>query len=93
MSAVDDLIERVEAETGQCIDNNDGDNMAIIALMGAMSRILGLSPPGYTERDDVTAGVLIQQQMALTSENQREQESKEIIAALIGGISPDDIKE
>ena len=64
MSAASDLIERMEAETGQRIDDNDGDNLAMAGLLGAMSRIMGQSPPTYRERDDVAAGVLIKHQMS-----------------------------
>lgn len=91
MSAASDLIERLEAETGQRIDDNDGDNMAMAGLLGAMSRLMGQSPASYTERDDVAAGVLIKHQMS--PEYKREQESKEMMAAMLaGGMSPDDLK-
>ena len=91
MSAASDLIERMEAETGQRIDDNDGDNLAMAGLLGAMSRIMGQSPPTYRERDDVAAGVLIKHQMS--PEYQREQESKEMMVAMLaGGMSPDDLK-
>ena len=52
----------MENETGQRID--DGDNLAMAGLFGAMSRLLGQSPPAYQERDDVAVGVLIQHQMS-----------------------------
>jgi len=78
MTAANDLIERLKAETGQRIDDNDGDNNAMTGLLGAMSRALGQSPPGYRESDDVAAGLLIKHQM--TPEYKREQESKEIVA-------------
>ena len=91
MSAASDLIERMEKETGQRIDDNEGDNLAITGLLGAMSRMMGQSPDSYTERDDVAAGVLIKHQMS--PEYQREQESKKMMAAmLVGGMSPDDLK-
>lgn len=86
MSAASDLIERMEAETGQCINDNEGDNMAMCGLLGAMSRLLGQSPDSYREHDDVAVGVLIKHQMS--SEYQREQESNRWIAELLaGGIS------
>ena len=44
MSAASDLIERLEAETGQRIDDNDGDNLAMAGLLGVMSRLMGYSP-------------------------------------------------
>lgn len=91
MSAANDLIERMEAETGQRIDSNGGDNNAVAGLIGAMSRLLKQSPPSYTERDDVAAGLLIKHQMS--PEGQREKESNEMMAEmLIGGISPDFLK-
>jgi len=91
MSTASDLIERMEQETGQRIDDSDGDNLAMAGLLGAMSRLMGQSPTGYTERDDVAAGVLIRHQM--TPEYRREQESKELLAHLLSnGISPDDAK-
>ena len=91
MSAASDLIERMESETGQRIDSNGGDNNAIAGLLGAMSRISGLSPASYTERDDVAAGLLLKYQMS--PEGQRQKESDELLASLLaGGMSPDDIK-
>lgn len=92
MSTASDLIERLEAETGQRIDDNDGDNLAMAGLIGAVSRIMGKSPSTYRERDDVAAGLLIKYQMS--PEFQREQERNELIASmLIGGASPDDLKD
>jgi hypothetical protein len=91
MSAASDLIERMEAETGQRIDSNDGDNLAIAGLLGAMSRLIGKSPASYTERDDVAAGILIKHQMS--PEGQREEESKRAMAVMLAsGMSPDDLK-
>ena len=71
MAAGSDLIERLERETGQRVDSNGGDNMAMAGLVGAMSRLLGQSPPSYRERDDVVAGVVILHQM--TPEYRRQQ--------------------
>lgn len=91
MSAASELIERMEAETGQRIDDNDGDNLAMAGLLGAMSRMLGQSPDSYTERDDVAAGALIHHRMSPAG--QREQEGKEMLANLLtSGMSPDAIK-
>jgi hypothetical protein len=91
MSEASDLIEKMEAETGQRIDSNGGDNFAMAGLFGAMSRILGQSPVSYRERDDVAAGVLIKYQMS--PEGQREKESNEMLAAMLtNGMSPDDLK-
>jgi len=90
MSEANDLIERLEKETGQRIDANNGDNLAMAGLFGAMSRLLGQSPPSYKACDDVPAGVLIQHHM--TPEYCQEQEDKEILAKmLMAGMSPDDI--
>ena len=92
MSAANDLIERLEAETGKRIDDNDGDNMAMAGLFGAVSRLMGQSPPSYQERDDVAAGVLIRHQM--TPEYRREQEANQVMASLLAsGMSPDDVKD
>jgi len=92
MSEASGLIERLEAETGQRIDDNDGDNMAMAGLFGAVSRLMRQSPPSYRERDDVAAGLLIRHQM--TPQYQNEQEANDLIASLLAsGISPDDIKD
>ena len=91
MSTASDLIERMEQETGQRIDSNDGDNLAMAGLFGAISRLMEQSPPSYREHDDVAAGVFIQHQM--TPEYRRKQESKELLARLLSsGMSPDDAK-
>ena len=91
MSAASDLIERMEKETGQRIDSNDGDNNAMAGLLGAMSRLMGQSPASYKERDDVAAGLLIKHQMS--PEYASEQASKKMIAEMLaGGMSPDDVK-
>lgn len=58
MSAANDLITRLEKETGHRIDEEDSPAMA--GLLGALSREMGLSPNTYQERDDVAAGVVIQ---------------------------------
>ncbi len=91
MSEASDLIERLERKTGQRIDNNDGDNNAMAGLIGAMSRLLGKSPPSYRECDDVAAGILIKHQMS--PEAQREKEEREMLAQMLAnGMSLDDIK-
>ncbi len=91
MSEASDLIERMEAETGQRIDSNNGDNLAMAGLFGAMSRLLGQSPASYRERDDVAAGVLIKHQ--ISPEGQREKEGDEMLAVMLtNGMSPDDLK-
>ena len=92
MNEANDLIERMERETGQRIDDNDGDNMAMTGLFGAIARMMGKTPASYTERDDVAAGKLIQHQMS--PGYQREREGNEILVAMLcAGLSPDDIKE
>lgn len=58
MSAANDLITRLEKETGHRIDEEKSPAMA--GLLGAMSRKMGLSPDTYQERDDVAAGIAIQ---------------------------------
>lgn len=91
MSAANDLIERMEKETGQRIDDNDGDNNAMAGLFGAVSRIMGQSPPTYRECDDVVAGLLIKHQMS--EEGQCEKGDREMLAGLMtAGMSPDDVK-
>jgi len=92
MSVASDLIERLEQETGQRIDDNDGDNSAMAGLFGAVSRLMGQSPPSYRERDDVAAGLLIRHQM--TPEYKRKQEANRLVAGLLAaGMLPDDIKD
>ena len=92
MSTADDLIERLEAETDQRIDDADGDNLAMAGLLGAMSRMLGQSPPAYRDRDDVAAGLLIKK-LRMSPEYKQEQEAKQLIAKLLASeISPNDIK-
>lgn len=89
-NAANELIERLERETGQRIDDNDRDNLAMAGLFGAVSRIMGQSPPSYGPRDDVVAGRVILHQMS--PEGQREREGKQSMAEmLIAGMSPDDL--
>lgn len=91
MSEANDLIERMERETGQRIDSNDSDNNAMAGLLGAMSRIMGKSPSNYTERDDVAVGILIKHQMS--PEYKREQEANKMLAEMLtSGMSPDEAK-
>ncbi len=66
-----DLIERIEKETGQRIDDNNGDNNAMAGLLGAMSRLIDQSHPTCREYDDVVAGLLIRHQMS--EKGQKEQ--------------------
>jgi len=88
MTVANDLIERVEHETGQRID--DDDSFAMAGLFGAVARLLGES--SHEERDDVVAGVLVQHQM--TPEYYREQRHRELLATLLrAGLSPDDACE
>lgn len=56
MSAASDLIERMERETGQRIDDNEGDNLALVGLFGAIVRIAGKS--SHNKRDDAAVGVI-----------------------------------
>jgi hypothetical protein len=92
MSEASNLIERMERETGTRIDANNGDNMAMNSLMGAISRLMGYSPTSYRPVDDVVAGTLIRHQMS--AEYEREQEGNKIIANMLsGGMSPDDLKD
>lgn len=91
MSEANDLIERMEKETGQRIGDNDGDNNAVTGLLGAMSRLMGQSPPAYQERDDVVAGLLIKHHLSDLGKKQRERD-KMIAEMIMGGMSPDDVK-
>lgn len=87
MSAASDLIERLEAETGQCVD--DPGSLALVGLFGALSREMGLSPKAYTPHDDVAAGIFIQHQMS--PEWEQGQAAREMLAQLLSaGMSPDD---
>ena len=85
--SANELIRRLEEETGQRID--EPGSAAMAGLFGAMSRLLGQSPSAYRERDDVVAGLVIQNQ--LSSEYRRKQQADKLLADLIaGGMSPDD---
>ncbi len=87
-----ELIERLEKECGCRIDDNDGDNLAMAGLFGAIARMMGKTPPMYKPRDDVAAGLLIRHQMS--SEYAQEKRQEELIAQmLMAGFSPDDLKE
>ncbi len=83
MSTASDLIKRLEKETGQRISSNNGDNLAIAGLMGAMSRLLEQSPDNYTEREDLAAGVIIKHRMS---------PEELLVSKLESRISPDDLK-
>ena len=87
MSTANDLIERMERETGQRIDEDS--SFAMAGLFGAVARLMGQS--SHQERDDVAAGVLIQHQMS--PECQREQNNRDFLASLLqAGLSPDEIR-
>lgn len=92
MSAASDLIERMEKENHRRIDDNEGDNNAMAGLLGAMSRLMGLSPASYGPKDDVAAGLFIKYQNS--PEYKRKQESEQVMADMLAsGMSPDDIKQ
>ena len=87
MSAANDLIERVEMETGVRVDDNY-DNSALAGLFGALSRMMGQSPASYRKCDDFAAGNTILYQMS--PEYKRKQESHKMLGELLaGGVSPD----
>lgn len=89
MSEASELIERMERETGQRIDENDGDNLALAGLFGAIARITGKS--SHDARDDVPAGVVAKHQ--ISPAGQREKKSDGILAMmLLSGLSPDEIR-
>ena len=54
-------------------------------LMGAMSRMLGQSPPSYRERDDVAAGLLIREQMK-PDYQRRKQADEAWLAMFMAGL-------
>lgn len=90
MSDASELIERMERETGQRIEDNDGNNFAITGLFGALARAMGKS--NHDSRDDIEAGVIIKHQM--TPEYEREEKGKRMLASMIAsGVSPDDISK
>lgn len=92
MSAASNLIERMEKETGQRVDSNDGDNNAVAGLLGAMSRLLGQTPTSYTEQDDVAAGLLIKHHMSPEWDNEEAQNEKMTAMLLSEGMAPDELK-
>jgi len=85
MSTASDLINRMEAECHCRIDDDDGDNFAMMALFGAMARELGKS--SHSPQDDVAAGVVITHQM--TPEYAEEQARAELMAKMLAaGLPP-----
>jgi len=83
-TAANDLIERMERETGQRVDADSSLMMA--GLFGAIARLMGKS--SHQERDNIAAGVLIRHQLSL--EGQREMERAEWLADILtGGFPPD----
>lgn len=88
MSAASDLIEQMERETGQRVDSNGGDNMAMAGLFGLVARAMGKSR--HDPRDDVAAGVVIRHQ--ISPEGQAELAAEQLMAEMLaGGVSPDDL--
>jgi hypothetical protein len=87
MSAASDFIEEIERRTKERIESNNGDNFAIIGVLGAISREMGASPPSYSKEQDIAAGLLIQRKSS--PEGLREQRAKEIMAdLLVAGVDP-----
>ncbi len=87
--SADELITRIERETGCRVDSNDYNNLAVAGLMGAMARALGKNP--HSPKDDVAAGILIRHQMS--PEGQAQRESEQALASLLTmGFSPDDLR-
>ena len=85
MSAANDLIERMERETGQRID--EPGSLAFAGLMGALARGLGVS--NHEEMDDVSTGLLLKHQSS--HEYKAEKRGKELSALLFMaglGIEP-----
>lgn len=83
MSKADDLIERMERETGSRVD--DPDSPALAGLLGAIARELGHNKFG--PQDDVAVGTLITRRG-----NRNNQADAVFVNLLINGFSPDDVK-
>lgn len=78
--AANDLIDRLERETGCRIDDNEGNNAAMDGIMGTMSRLMGKSPSTYTEHDDVAAGMYLR--MTSTEEYKQRKAADEAMISL-----------
>jgi hypothetical protein len=63
METAGDLIERMEREAGCRVDDNDGNNLAVAGLMGAMARLMGKTAHTDYANDpkmDIPVGMYIQ---------------------------------
>ena len=93
MSESNDLIERMERETGQRIDDNGGDNNAMAGLIGAMARLMGKTAHTRYADDpkmDVPVGMYLK--ATSTPEYLAAQKQNEALAeALINGANPADL--
>lgn len=87
MSAVSDLIERSERESGARWDDPDNNNARNI-LLGALSRELGQH--NFTEKDDFAVGLLIQDEIENGEQKRRQAEALRTMLGL--GMSMDDIR-
>ncbi len=94
MSEASDLIERMERETGQRIDDNDGDNNAMAGLFGAMARMMGKTAHTNYANDpkmDVPVGMYLK--ATNTPEHKAREQSNAMLANMLcAGVSPDDLK-
>lgn len=77
-----ELIRKMEIETGQRID--DKDSLALSGLFGAVHRAMGYSE--HDQKDEIAAGVSIQGVM--TPEYKARQESKRVAAELMAAGFP-----
>lgn len=86
MSKASELIDRMEQETGQRIDDNGGDNSAMLGLLGAVAREMDISK--HASRDDVAAGVLL-----ANPESELQRIGKRLYTSILaGGVSPEDLQ-
>jgi hypothetical protein len=89
MSLASDLIERCEKETGQRVDDPNGNAMTM--LFGALARQLNEGQTNLTGRDDYAIGALVQHQMS--PEGKQQKQSEEVLRqALLSGLSPDNVR-
>ena len=77
MSAANDLIERMERETGQRIDETGP--LALAGLTGALARDLGVS--NHEKRDDVAAGLMMTPE-ALKKQRHKEMTTNQMLATI-----------
>ena len=94
MSESNDLIERMERETGQRIDDNDGNNNAMAGCIGAIARLMGKTAhTNYADDPNMDVPVGMYLKATSTPEYKARERSNEMLASmLVAGVSPDDLK-